>query len=826
VDYVVLRNTSSIKKIHKSLAFTTRQLTRISNLLSSLIFIITLTIPLFTSLNAAEPIEKGAYTDNIRFIQYLDGNTALQEIRTGNLDTYYFRIPLETVASISNDTNLKIYEKNAGSFGFLLNPAPSKNPDILNPFQFKEIRFAINYLINREFVVDEILNGYGSVEIDPFGISSPEYETIIPVLESFNFKYNPNLAKEIIDKTLNSNGATNLDGKWTYKGTPISIKFMIRTDDLPRKSMGEILANQLENIGFTVVRDYGDLNKANLIIYAKDPQELSWQIYTEAFGGTSEFVRYNSGTLSQMYAPYFSSMPGWGNPSFWNYQNSTLDSITQSIQFSNFTSQEERNELVRQAVKLGMQESVRIFVAQNIDPYVASSSIKGLINDFGGGISTSKSLINARSEKNASTINVGVKQIYQGAWNSPGGCEDMYCRDILSLVSDSATSRDPYNGEVIPLRNQWVNITTLGPEKRLAVDKDAISWNPVNQKWQEVGENTSKSKVTLHVVYSNWQNGQPMTKADLIYSFYFPYEWSSKVNSTDLTYDPEYAPQAQVALKYVRGIKFLNDSNIISFVDYWHFDSKEIADFASVWATSPWEINAAIERLVKNGELAYTRSEATVKNIEWLSLIIPSHAQAIRQELEKMRSEQFVPSSLKDFVTVGDALKRYDASIKWLTEHNNAIIGNGPYEVANYNPTGRVITLTAFRDSSYPFAKGYWSVYETAKLAKFEQIQHPKVVTSGLPLSISGNVTIGGNHESNASLTYFISDKNNRVITQGEAKWIDDKGNFIITVNGTTTKTLSIGPNQIELFVKSDYALKPDIYSGTLIAVPNTSIVK
>ena len=826
MDYVVLRNNSSIKKIHKSPAFTTRQLTRISNLLSALFFIITLTIPSFTSLNGAEPIEKGAYTDNIRFIQYLDGNTALQEIRTGNLDTYYFRIPLETVSSISNDTNLKIYEKNAGSFGFLLNPAPSKNPDILNPFQFKEIRFAINYLINREFVVDEILNGYGSVEIDPFGISSPEYETIIPVLESFNFKYNPNLAKEIIDKTLNSNGATNLEGKWTYKGTPISIKFMIRTDDLPRKSMGENLANQLENIGFTVVRDYGDLNKANLIIYAKDPQELSWQIYTEAFGGTSEFVRYNSGTLSQMYAPYFSSMPGWGNPSFWNYQNSTLDSITQSIQFSNFTSQEERNELVRQAVKLGMQESVRIFVAQNIDPYVASSSIKGLINDFGGGISTSKSLINARSEKNASTINVGVKQIYQGAWNSVGGCADIYCRDILSLVSDSAMSRDPYNGEVIPLRNQWVNITTLGPEKRLAVDKDAISWNPANQKWQEVGENTSKSKVTLHAVYSNWQNGQPMTKADLIYPFYFIYEWSSKVNSTDLTYDPEYATQAQVALKYIRGIKFLNDSNVISFVDYWHFDDKEIADFASVWATSPWEINAAIERLVKNGVLAYTRSEATVKNIEWLSLIIPSHAQAIRQELEKMRSEQFVPSSLKDFVTVGDALKRYDASIKWLTEHNNAIIGNGPYEVANYNPTGRVITLTAFRDSSYPFAKGYWSVYETAKLAKFEQIQHPKLVTSGLPLSISGNVTIGGNHESNASLTYFISDKNNRVITQGEAKWIDDKGNFIITVNGTTTKTLSIGPNQIELFVKSDYALKPDIYSGTLIAVPNTSIVK
>ena len=104
-------------------------------------------VPSFTTANAIESNEKGAYTDNLRFIQYLDGNTALQEIKTGNLDTYFFRIPLEKVSSISNDSALKIYEKNAGSFAYLLNPAPSKDPNVLNPFQFEEIRFALNYLI-------------------------------------------------------------------------------------------------------------------------------------------------------------------------------------------------------------------------------------------------------------------------------------------------------------------------------------------------------------------------------------------------------------------------------------------------------------------------------------------------------------------------------------------------------------------------------------------------------------------------------------------------------------------------------------------------------
>ena len=772
-------------------------------------------------MNALESSQKGAYTDNLQFIQYLDGNIALHDIQAGNLDTYFFRIPLETVASISKDPNVKIYEKNAGSFAFLLNPAPSKNPNILNPFQFKEIRFAVNYLINREFVVDEILNGYGSVQIDPFGISSPEYEALIPVIESYNFKYNPSLAKGIIEKSLISHGATKLDGKWTYNGSPISIKLMIRSDDLPRKSMGEMLANELEKIGFTVQRDYGDLNKANLVVYGKDPQELSWQVYTEGFGGTSQFVRYNPSTAAQMYSPYFGSMPGRGNPSFWNYQNSTLDKITQSIEFSNFTSEEERNELLRQALTLGIQESVRLFVAQNIDPYAASSSIKGLINDFGAGISTSKSLINARSIKNTSSINVGVKEVYQGAWNNVGGCNDIYCTNILSLVSDSPTSRNPYTGEVIPLRNEWTNITTMGPEKRLAVDNDAVTWNPSDQKWEEVGKNTSKSKVTLHMVFSNWQNGQAMNKADLLYQLYFPYEWSSKINSTDQTYDPEYAQPAQVALKYLRGTKFLNNSTLVSFVDYWHFDKKEIADFASVWATSPWEVNAAIERLVKNGVFAYSRTEATVKNIEWLSLIIPSHAQAIKQELEKMKAEGFVPAPLKGMVSVDEALRRYDASIKWITEHNHAIIGNGPYEIKNYNPAGRVISLAAFRDSSYPFPKGYWSIYESPKLAKFEKVQYPKIVTRGLPLKISGNVTIGGNYISNATLTYFIFDKDNHQVTQGTGKWIDDNGNFLIAINGSSTKAMSIGPNNFQLFVKSNYALRPDIYSGIFISVPN-----
>ena len=46
----------------------------------------------------------------------------------------------------------------------------------------------------------------------------------------------------------------------------------------------------------------------------------------------------------------------------------------------------------------------------------------------------------------------------------------------------------------------------------------------------------------------------------------------------------------------------------------------------------------------------------------------------------------------------------------------------------------------------------------------------------------------------------------------------------MIPINGSSTRAMSIGPNEFELFVKSNYALRPDIYSGIFISVPNPTV--
>ena len=775
--------------------------------------------PAFAS--AAQSNGTGAYIDGVRFIQYLDDNVALEELKSGNLDTYYFRIPLEAASEIKNIPSLKEYDKLSGSFGLLLNPAPSNDSGSLNPFSLKEVRYAMNYLINREFVVDEILKGFGTPLVGPYGTFSPEYFNVIDTLESSGLRYNPRLADQIITAAMTKVGALKENGKWVLNGKPVGISILIRSDNQPLKSVGETVASEMEKAGFTVKRNYGDLNKANTVVYGSDPQALGWNIYTEAFGGTGGFVKYNPVIPAQMYAPYFGRMPGEQNPAFWNYKNESIDKITQRIQFLNFTSEKERNSLVRNATDLGVQEAVRIFIAQLIDPYVASSGLTGLVNDFGAGISSKFSLINARTQDPSNMLDIGVKQIYQGAWNGVGGCDDQYCRDISSALSDAGTFRNPYTGEVIPMRTPWVNVTTKGPLEKLVVPNNSMNWDPVSQQWKGPGKNNSAFTVVKYdTLYSNWHHGIPMAPADLLYPQYFVFEWGKDTGDpADLTKDPQYMAGVQPALPLIKGIRFLDNQTVESYVDQWHFDDKELAEAASIWPGQPWEITAATERLVSSGKAAFSRGEAS-KNVPWLSLIVPSHAAMIRNELVAMKAEGFIPAPLRDFVTSEEATKRYDASIKWIDTHKHASIGNGPFYLDSYNPEGRLITLKAFRDSSYPFEKGHWSRYETPKVASIDNLAAPRTIVAGQsPYKADVTVSVGGKPAQNASVFYFISDKDGRTVISGNTTVSDANGKYSIEIPANKTALLSTGPSIMKVFAVSDSAYRPDIQSTTLIAV-------
>ena len=777
----------------------------------NLLVILLLTSALVLSGINSSFAEKGTFVDTVKYIQYLEENTALEEVRNGNLDLYYFRIPSDRLENSQSRENLNVFESKGGSYSLLVNPAESEEK--FNPFSIKKVRFALNYLVDRDLIVNELLSGYGSPMISNYGPFDAEFMAILPEVGSFDFRYNPILAENIITESLEEKGAKKMGNTWMYNDMPIEITIFIRSDDPTRKAVGEIISSELERIGFKIKKDFGDLNKTFTVVYGSDPAKLQWNIYTEGWAGRSAFVRYDSVGLAHMYSPWFSNMPGFNNPAYWNYQNDKLDSITQKIYTGKYDSSENRDKLIQEATVLGIEESVRVFLATKTDQYVVNQNVEGIINDFGAGVPTRLTPINSRTD--SGELVIGVKQIYQGAWNPVMGFTDAYSNQIWNTLYDPDTFKDPFSGKTIPVRASW-DVITAGPDGTIQVPDNAIIWNPQTQKWESAKSQKATSKVTFDYTFGNWHHGEKMDISDILHSLYFILEWGSPQTDNDKTFDTEFTPRASQSVDTIIGVVPVDGDTIEVYVNYWHFDDGEIAAWASLWSTTPWEITAAMEQAVIDGKISFSRSGATSKSVNWLSLIIPNDSQLISDYLKKFKDSQYVPAALDyNHYDSKSSQSRYDAAINWINNNNHAVVSNGPFYLVGYSPESRTITTAAFADDSYPFSAGTWSKYEKVDTPKITDMQMPDRVIRGEPLEMQ----IATEHSS--KLHYFITDAKGDQISSG-VKDITD-GTIFLSLSEEQTSSFAVGAGNLKLFVVSDTVLRPDFYHAVFLVTERFS---
>ncbi|MFB5624280.1 MAG: ABC transporter substrate-binding protein, partial [Nitrosopumilus sp.] len=634
---------------------------------------------------------------------------------------------------------------------------------------------------------------------------------VVEQLETFNFKYNPTLAEKIISRALEEKGAIKNNGKWEMKGIPIEITIFIRSDDPVRKSIGEILSVELEKIGFSIKKDFGDLNKAFVVVYGSNPSDVKWNLYTEGWG-RSAFVRYDSVGLGQMYSPWFSNMPGFNDPTYWNYKNDKLDTLTQKIYTGDFETEEQRTELIQEAVVEGVNESVRIFLASKIDQYVANEKISGVVNDFGAGVPSRFTPINAKG--NHDELVIGVKQIYQGAWNPIMGLTDSYSRHIWGIISDPATFKHPFTGETFPVRATW-EVKTEGPNEKINIPQEAKIWSPVLQKWENVDEDAqATSRVTFDFKFSNWHNGEKMDMNDVLHSLYFTIEWGTQTDENDKSFDTEFTPRAAQNIQTIKGINQIDEDTIEVYVDYWHFDEGEIADWAVLWSSVPWEITSAMENAVIDGKVSFSRSGATSKNVNWLSLIIPNDANTIKSYLQEFKEKKYIPEALKRNNQDAEYYQnRYDSSISWIQNKHHAVISNGPFYLESYSPESRTIKVSAFDDDSYPFKKGEWERFENTEFPTIEKIDMKKSIQRG------EEITLTIETKNSDSILYFLTNnQGEKIISKTQNV---KESNTVIKIPSEESSKLGIGSSNIKIFAISNSVLKPDFYESSFIVTDN-----
>ncbi|HET6485525.1 MAG TPA: ABC transporter substrate-binding protein, partial [Spirochaetia bacterium] len=711
----------------------------------------------------------------------------------------------DAAEQLRGDPRFTLYEAPASTVSLLLNPAPAPQGS-LNPFSLVDVRRAMQYLVDRQFMAHDIYRGHATPMVSQVSPTDFDYLTVYDIERSSGITYDPEYGRQMIAKAMQQAGAQMSGGLWSYGGQPVRIKIVGRVED-ERRNIADLVRVALEKAGFSVAVTYLPFAAAVDLTYSSDPQTLQWNVYTEGWGRSAP-SRYDYANVNSMTAPWMGNMPGWQQTGFWQYQQAELDTLGKRLYRGEFKTLEERNTIYRRMTELGLQESVRVWLVTVTNSFPARKELVRASRDLVAGVQAPWTLREAYVP-GKTDLTVGNLWVWteRTTWNPIGGFGDVYSSGIWKYLSDPPMWNHPFTGAPIPVRAAYT-VQTAGPNGKLAVPPDAVVWNTTAHRWDPVA---AGARATSRVVFdyakyfqSKWHDGSPITMADVIYSI---------AQGFDMAYDPDkarietaLAVTARPFLDTYRGFRILDDHRLEVYVDYWHFQDSFIASYASPSGLAmPWEILAAMDDLVFNQRrAAYSDTAAARFNVPWLSLVMDRDVGLVRRTLRSFLQNATLPAA---YLTVGgklltsdaDASARYTAALKWADTTGNLVIGNGPFFLARYDPPAQYAELHAFRDPGYPFKPGDWSFGEppTLSIGPVPALTVTAGQATQVTVTVKGSGTLG--------LRYLLVDSAKRtVVTAGEASAGSAPGSFVVALPATATAKLSAGLNELALVAYSD----------------------
>ncbi len=621
----------------------------------------------------------GPVTDTIIFKKIVK-KEALGELKAGKIDYYLSSLNPEQANEAKNDKNIDLYSAYSEFVSIALNPAPGKG-DILNPFSIKKVRQALNYLIDKKNIVDTVYKDL-AVPVSANMIEKhPSYKNIKEVVDEFNYKVDKEKALLLIDEGMKSVGAKKVNNKWYYKNKEIVLNTFIDNESNDSKGVLEIISSDLEEVGFTVNKNYYKRSDKDFInpTYETDPNDLKWNFNVTGwiYYGASKYTNFGIPGLHE-------------EKNGWKYEN--LEIKTAEEEMSSCETEEKWEELNRKLTNLYLDDSVGIWLVAKKNMYASRNNLKGLINDEYIGL---RFLGNVRqSENKNNTLTIGSEYLYEddASWN-PVVIESIGMMDVVNTIHDPAKWTDQ-NLETKPFRWDY----TINSSGDIDIPNDAFTWNVNDKKWDNVSEGL-KVKTEVNYDLSNylgsaWHHGEIINWGDILYFIASSWDRSFDEDKQKISTD-----RWQDRFKEIKGLK-ISGNSLIVYLDKSNFDDDALLSFSELFQrNAPLEIYASADKLVfGNNDFEY--GEIGDKNLEKLNLTNSEHIAKIFEKLDSINY-----SEIKPFVSVNETsyFKEEDFATRkkvlndWYLKHEHLIISDGPFYMDSYDSKTGDITLKAFR---------------------------------------------------------------------------------------------------------------------------------
>jgi len=790
---------------------------------------------------------KGGWLDEIVF-SVVGQEQAITQLQAGTIDVYASGLSSADFPAIK-DAGLSYAQANGLYYDLLFNPAgPEFKDGNLNPFADRKIREAMNWLIDRNYLNQEIYGGGSLPKWLPIITNGPEYANFVDTARELESKYAYNLdkAKEVISAEMESLGAKLVDGKWTYKDKPVTLIFLIRPDsDGTRKPIGDYVANQLESIGFTVDRQYKKSSEASPIWIGSDPTEGKWHIYTAAWSSTV-LSRDEKDMFQQMYLP--SSIQGLSVFQA-NQPDPEFQKLGDDLANGNFKTLDERTQMMKKALELALQDSLQVWLidGKNYAPYSPKVEVT---YDLAAGIEGAQiwPYTVRFKEQEGGQLKWAEPDLFTEPWNPIAGSNWAWDQAAVRATTSGGVMYDPYTGLVWPLRiekgavtaleglpvgktHDWVTLD-FAPE--IKVPEDAwVDWNAKDQKFitaKEKAPDGMTAKIKSVVTYPadlfktvKWHDGSPLSPADFVMALILTFD---RAKEESAIYDEAAVPNFESFMSSFKGVKIVStDPLVIEYYTDFYYQDAEL-NVTTLWPNyllgeAPWEVTAIANLAEENKELAYSADKADAKKVEQTSYVGGPSLEILAKYLDQAAGESYIPyaNTMSQFVTADEAKARYDSLKKWYGDHGHFWLGTGPYYLDKAFLTEKTLTLKHFDD--YPDLADRWAQFGEPKMADV-QIEGDAQVKINSEASFDVMITFKDQPYPQSEIKtvkYLLYNAKNEVVTIGEAQAVED-GHFRITLPADLTAKLEAGSNKIEVAVVPLPVAFPTFASIEFVTIP------